>query len=175
MTFAPWKFETDLKVKPISFSKLRNCIHFPRITLLTLVMIWGCLKYFILIRWKGFPDSSTGKESPLMWETWVQSLGWEDPLEKGTATHSNILAWRLPWTIQRVRHNWATFTIISWKEADIINLISCRVSGFNQHLVNIYRAFIMSWWHGGEQDRQGPNLMELLFHWGRYTISKKVQ
>ena len=34
-----------------------------------------------------------------MWETWVQSLGWEDPLEKGKATHSSILAWRLPWTV----------------------------------------------------------------------------
>ena len=33
-----------------------------------------------------------------MWETWVQSLAWEDPLEKGTATHPNILAWRIPWT-----------------------------------------------------------------------------
>ena len=33
-----------------------------------------------------------------MWETWVQSLGWEDPLEKGTATHSSILAWRIPRT-----------------------------------------------------------------------------
>ena len=33
-----------------------------------------------------------------MWETWVRSLGWEDPLEKGTATHSNILACRIPWT-----------------------------------------------------------------------------
>ena len=32
-----------------------------------------------------------------MWETWVQSLGWEDPLEKGTATYSSILAWRIPW------------------------------------------------------------------------------
>ena len=31
-------------------------------------------------------------------ETWVQSLGWEDPLEKGMATHSSILAWRMPWT-----------------------------------------------------------------------------
>ena len=31
-----------------------------------------------------------------MWETWVQSLGWEDPLEKGKATHSSILAWRIP-------------------------------------------------------------------------------
>ena len=31
-------------------------------------------------------------------ETWVQSLGWEEPLEKGMATHSNILAWEIPWT-----------------------------------------------------------------------------
>ena len=34
-----------------------------------------------------------------MWETWVQSLGWEDPLEKGKATHSRILAWRIPQTV----------------------------------------------------------------------------
>ena len=39
------------------------------------------------------------KSLPAMWETWVQSLGWEDPLEKGIATHSSILAWRIPWTI----------------------------------------------------------------------------
>ena len=39
------------------------------------------------------------KNLPAMEETWVQSLGWEDPLEKGTATHSSILAWRIPWTI----------------------------------------------------------------------------
>ena len=38
------------------------------------------------------------KDMAAMWETWVQSLGWEDPLEKG-ATHSSILAWRIPWTI----------------------------------------------------------------------------
>ena len=36
---------------------------------------------------------------PAMRETWVQSLGWEDPLEKGKATHSSILAWRIPWTV----------------------------------------------------------------------------
>ena len=34
---------------------------------------------------------------PAMWETWVPSLGWEDPLEKDMATHSSILAWRIPW------------------------------------------------------------------------------
>ena len=39
------------------------------------------------------------KNPPAMQEIWVQSLGWEDPLEKGKATHSSILAWRIPWTI----------------------------------------------------------------------------
>jgi len=38
------------------------------------------------------------KNLPAMQETWVQSLGWEDCLEKGMATHSSILAWRIPWT-----------------------------------------------------------------------------
>ena len=50
------------------------------------------------------------KNPPAMQETWVQSLGWEDPLEKEKATQSGILAWRIPWTIksmglQRVGHN----------------------------------------------------------------------
>ena len=58
------------------------------------------------------------KNWPAMRETWVQSLGWEDPLEKGMATHSSVLAWRNPWTeepgglqsvgSQRVEHHWAT-------------------------------------------------------------------
>ena len=39
------------------------------------------------------------KNPPVMWETWVWSLGWEDPLEKETDTHSSILAWRIPWTV----------------------------------------------------------------------------
>ena len=38
------------------------------------------------------------KKPPAMWETWVWSLGWGDPLEEGKATHSNILTWRIPWT-----------------------------------------------------------------------------
>ena len=66
------------------------------------------------------------KNLPAMQETWVQSLGQEDPLVKGVATHSNILAWRIPQIepgrllfmgSQRVRHNWATksFTFQSEK------------------------------------------------------------
>ena len=40
------------------------------------------------------------KNLPSMWETWVISLGWENPLEKGKATHSSILAWRISWTVK---------------------------------------------------------------------------
>ena len=42
--------------------------------------------------------AQTVKNLPAMQETWVQSLGWEDPLEKEMATHSRILAWKIPWT-----------------------------------------------------------------------------
>ena len=68
------------------------------------------------------------KHLPAMWDTWVQSLGQEDPQEKEMATHSSILAWRIPWTeepgmgSQRVGRDWATkqqqqqllFAILSW-------------------------------------------------------------
>ena len=49
----------------------------------------------------GFPGGSVVKNPPAMQELqemWAPSLGWEDPLEKGMATHSRILAWRIPWT-----------------------------------------------------------------------------
>ena len=54
-----------------------------------------------LISWRGilsFPGGSVVKNLPAMQETWVQSLGWEDLLAKEMATHSSILAWRIPWT-----------------------------------------------------------------------------
>ena len=47
---------------------------------------------------KGFPGGSEVKNLTAMQETWIQSLGQEDPLEKGMATHCSILAWRVPWT-----------------------------------------------------------------------------
>ena len=46
--------------------------------------------------------AQTLKNLPAMQETWVQSLGLEDPLEKKMATHSSILAWRIPWTVATV-------------------------------------------------------------------------
>ena len=44
--------------------------------------------------------AQTVKNLPAMWETWILSLGQEDPLEKGMATHSSILAWRIPRTVE---------------------------------------------------------------------------
>ena len=56
------------------------------------------------------------KNLPAMGETWVQSLGWEDPLDKGKATPSSILAWRTPWTtVHEVSKSW----------------IRCKVSLYN--------------------------------------------
>ena len=66
--------------------------------------------------------AQTVKNPPVMWETWVQSLGWEDPLEKGMTIHSSILAWRIPWTEepgrlqsmrwQRLGHDWELSTAL---------------------------------------------------------------
>ena len=67
-----------------------------------------------------FLVARTVKNLPARQEAQVRPLSWEDPLEKGMATHSTILAWRIPWTeepgglqptrLQRVRHDWATNT-----------------------------------------------------------------
>ena len=68
-----------------------------------------------LLRRRASLVAQTIKNLPAMRETWARSLGWEDPLEKGTATHSSILTWRMPWTeepgglesmgLQRVGHD----------------------------------------------------------------------
>ena len=92
------------------------------------------------------------KRLPAMRETWVRSLGREDPLEKEMATYSSILAWRIPWTeepgglqstgLQRVRHDWATslhFTSL-WLFFSIglpwwLRIcLQCRRSGFHPRL-----------------------------------------
>ena len=82
-----------------------------------IVAIQGCID---------FPGGASGKEPHCqeMQETWVGSLGGEDPLEEDTATHSSTLAWEIPWTeesgglqsigSQRARHNWAHMHGSSW-------------------------------------------------------------
>ena len=78
-----------------------------------------CHHYFVYsVLHYTFLVAQTIKSLSAMQETWVQSQGWDDPLEENMATPSSILAWRIPWTeepgrlqsmgLQRVRHNWAT-------------------------------------------------------------------
>ena len=77
------------------------------------------------------------KHLPAMRETWVWSLGWEDPLEKEMATHSSILAWRIPWTeepgrlqstgSQRVGHGWVTSLSFSSFFTSVWDECNCAV------------------------------------------------
>ena len=71
-----------------------------------------------------------------MWETWVQSLGWEDLLEKGKATHFSILAWRTPWTVQftwlqRVGLDSATFTFREPDRYEVLKKFRESVTGLS--------------------------------------------
>ena len=89
-------------------------IH-PRVPLMTVKYLRG------LLMWSFWASqvAQMVKNLPAMQETWVPSLGWEDPLKKGMATHSGILPWRIPWTeepgrlqsmgSQRVGHDWVIF------------------------------------------------------------------
>ena len=89
--------------------------------------------------------AQTVKHLPEMQETQVQSLGWEDPLEKEMATHSSILAWKIPWTeesgrlqsmeSERVGYNWATslsfspisqYRVVIWSKLKKISFICHR-------------------------------------------------
>ena len=65
---------------------------------LTTSQLWVSLAHLTPHLHMDFPVAQMVKNLPALWETQVQSLGQEDPLEKGMATHSNILAWRIPWT-----------------------------------------------------------------------------
>ena len=81
--------------------------------------------------------AQTVKNLPAMQETQVRSLGWEDPLEKAMATHSSILAWRIPLTdepgglqsigLQRVRGDWATNTCSTFYINMAIAFFFCKI------------------------------------------------
>ena len=93
------------------------------------------------------------KNLPAMQETWVQSLGWKDPLKKEKATHSNILAWRIPWTVyiqsvgsQRVGCNRAPFAFALSDSVDYTHFLLAAIcleyhlSSLHSELVSIFKA-----------------------------------
>ena len=67
------------------------------------------------------------KNLPAMQESWVRSLGWENPLGKGKATHSSILAWRIPWTVKSMGH----------RESDTIERLALAPSLFLYHFTTL--------------------------------------
>ena len=74
------------------------------------------------------------KNPPAMWETWVQSLGWEDPLEKGKATHSSILDWRISWTVHGVAKS-QTQQRLSLSQLPFIEYLPCVMFYITRTLV----------------------------------------
>ena len=86
------------------------CIWSPQVKKLKLLLVWGrnkgiekevkhkYLAAFIMVHVSLVAQMVKKKSLPAMQETRVQSLGWEDPLEKEMATHSSILVWKIPWT-----------------------------------------------------------------------------
>ena len=66
---------------------------------LIIIVFITIITVILLLLWASFAAQLV-KHPPAMRETWVQSLCWEDPLEKRKATHSSVLPWRIPWTAQ---------------------------------------------------------------------------
>ena len=81
--------------------------------------------------------TQTIKNPPAMQESWVRSLGWEDPLEKGKATHSSILAWKIPWTI---------YSPWGHKESDMTERLSLHFTSLHFTSLHASIAFSQNFW-----------------------------
>ena len=96
--------------------------------------------------------AQTVKRLSTMWETWVQSLGGEDPLEKEMAPHSSTLGWKIPWTeergrlqsmgSQRVGHDWATSVSVSFTEKHL-HLLMYPTSNFSPVLLRMGESWLV--------------------------------
>ena len=82
------------------------------------------------------------KNPPAMRETWVQSLGWEDPLEKGKVTHSSILAWRIPWTI----YGLVKWTIYSLVKAMVFSVVMYGCESWAVKKAELQRIYAFELW-----------------------------
>ena len=115
--------------------------YFPSELLKAQTRNWGFKCQFV---------AQLAKNPPAMWETWVWSLGWEEPQEKGKATHSSILAWRIPWTIwsmglQSVGHDWATFAFTRRRQWQPTPVLSPGKSYGQRSLVGCSPWVAQSW------------------------------
>ena len=107
-------FPTSLSPKLVHRSQVQatpwSCSFLSACASMMHTQINFCLIFLLLMNLLASLVAELVKNLPAVRETGVRSLGWKDPLKKGTTTHSNILAWRIPWTLQsmgsqRVRHD----------------------------------------------------------------------
>ena len=122
----------------------------------------------LYIMFWGFPVAQIIKRLLVVWETWVQSLGWEDPLEKEMTTHSSTLIWKIPWTeepdmlqslrSQRVGHEWVTSLSLHLIMLYFSEILANQGKKCNVHLCCSYGIWLMElenpdpgilkWWKG---------------------------
>ena len=100
-----------------------TCKHLPKFHFSKTSFVLLHIKLPSILNWASLV-SQTVKSLPIVQETWVQSLGWEDPLEKEMANHSSILAWKIPWMEEagRLLHPWGH------KESDMTELLHFHFS-----------------------------------------------
>ena len=116
--------------------------------------------------WRASLVAQRLKRLPALQETWVRSLGWEDPLEKEMATHSSIPAWRIPWReepgrlqsmgSQRIGHDWATsfFHFDTQFIKNFLNFIYFWWNKWNQvGKLKLFLLFSPPWPHGLQHAR----------------------
>ena len=99
------------------------------------------------------------KNLPTMSETWVQSLGWENPLQKGTATHSSILAWRIPWTEETGRLQSVGLHSHSDIKSVVLQPFSNQLSAITSHLAGAHSHRGRCRWAWGVGHRLGVAML----------------
>ena len=138
------------------------------------------------------PVALVAKNLPEMQDIWIRSLGWEDPLEEGIATHFSILAWRIPWAeepgrlqsigSQRARHNRSNLTYMHGLQPalgliDSLGMKECRLKQKPKrmfyHLLpfitvgesTIFWSFLTSSWNSWSQKQTVVNLTRKTIYW----------
>ena len=149
---------------------------------------WQCSTKLHLCLWLfcQSPSGSVVKNLPTVWElqeTWVLFLGREDPLEEGTATHSSILAWRIPWTedpgrllsigLQRIEHEWSNLPLLLLLLSCFSHVRLCATPEMAAHHASLSLGFSQ------QEHRSGlpfpsPRYMTLAIYIFKYIINKNT-
>ena len=130
-----FKIRRALLLLWVIFWRLSWLFH-PKLVFLLMDLLHSSRVLHVGTKYWGFPSGSVVKNRPAIQEAWVLSLGQEDPLEECMATHSSILAWRMPWTQepgrlepigwQRAGHDWS-----DWLEQQMLTETYCGLAPYS--------------------------------------------